>query len=121
MGWCSPGDVVGEHVYFTRVDRANHTIDHPFRLDVASDHVIPASPEMYADDLKSHPRALVIGDSWQTGTPTDGTWLTFQVVGSRIRDKIKWQPVRALDAVGGAVLSGVAALLVAWALGVALS
>jgi S1-C subfamily serine protease len=44
-----------------------------------------------------------------------------QVVGSRIRDRIRWQPVRALDAVGGAVLSGAAALLVAWALGVALS
>jgi S1-C subfamily serine protease len=45
----------------------------------------------------------------------------FQVVGARIRDRITWQPVRALDAVGGAALSGVAALLVAWALGVALS
>ena len=45
----------------------------------------------------------------------------FQVVGVRLREQITWQPVRALDAVGGAVLSGVAALLVAWALGVALS
>jgi S1-C subfamily serine protease len=45
----------------------------------------------------------------------------FQVGGARLRDKITWQPVRALDAVGGAALSGAAALLVAWALGVALS
>ena len=45
----------------------------------------------------------------------------FQVAGARLRDKITWQPVRALDAVGGAALSAVAALLVAWALGVALS
>ncbi len=44
-----------------------------------------------------------------------------QVGGARIRDKITWQPVRALDAVGGALLSGAAALIVAWALGVALS
>jgi S1-C subfamily serine protease len=44
-----------------------------------------------------------------------------QVGGARLRDQITWQPVRALDAVGGAVLSGAAALLVAWALGVALS
>ncbi len=44
-----------------------------------------------------------------------------QLGGARIRDQITWQPVRALDAVGGAVLSGAAALLVAWALGVALS
>jgi S1-C subfamily serine protease len=44
-----------------------------------------------------------------------------QVGGARLRDKITWQPARAVDAVGGAVLSGAAALLVAWALGVALS
>jgi len=52
-----------------------------------------------------------------TSTGTAG----FQLGGARIRDRITWQPVRALDAVGGALLSGVAALLVAWALGVALS
>jgi S1-C subfamily serine protease len=45
----------------------------------------------------------------------------FQVVGARLRDKITWQPARAVDAVGGAALSAVAALIVAWALGVALS
>ena len=44
-----------------------------------------------------------------------------QVGGARLRDRIPWQPVRSLDAAGGAVLSGAAALLVAWALGVALS
>jgi S1-C subfamily serine protease len=45
----------------------------------------------------------------------------FQYAGSRIRNRITWQPVRALDAVGGAALSAVAVLLVAWALGVAVS
>ncbi len=44
-----------------------------------------------------------------------------QFVGSRIRDKIRWQPIRAVDAVGGAALSVVAVLVVAWALGVAVS
>ena len=44
-----------------------------------------------------------------------------QFGGSRIRDRIRWQPVRALDAVGGAVLSACAVLLVSWALGVAVS
>ena len=43
-----------------------------------------------------------------------------QFVGSRIRAKITWQPVRALDAVGGAALSVVAVLVVTWALGVAI-
>ena len=45
----------------------------------------------------------------------------FQYGGSRLRDQIHWQPFRAVDAVGGAALSAVAVLLVAWALGVAIA
>ncbi|MFC7496869.1 MULTISPECIES: MarP family serine protease [unclassified Nocardioides] len=45
----------------------------------------------------------------------------FQFAGARIRERITWQPARAVDAVGGALLSAVAVLLVAWALGVAIS
>jgi S1-C subfamily serine protease len=44
-----------------------------------------------------------------------------QFAGSRIRDQIRWQPVRAIDAVGGAALSVAAVLVVSWALGVAVS
>jgi S1-C subfamily serine protease len=44
-----------------------------------------------------------------------------QLAGARIRERITWQPVRALDAAGGAALSALAVLLVAWALGVAVS
>src|ERR671910_831324 len=36
-----------------------------------------------------------------------------QLAGARIRERITWQPVRALDAAGGAVLSALAVLLVA--------
>ena len=46
---------------------------------------------------------------------------SLQYAGARIRDRITWQPIRALDAVGGAALSAVAVLLVAWALGVAIT
>ena len=45
----------------------------------------------------------------------------FQFAGTRIRAKITWQPIRAVDAVGGAALSVVAVLVVAWMLGVAIS
>jgi S1-C subfamily serine protease len=38
-----------------------------------------------------------------------------------MRNQIRWQPVRALDAVGGAALSVVAVLVVSWMLGVAVS
>ena len=44
-----------------------------------------------------------------------------QFAGAKIPDRITWQPIRALDAVGGAPLSAAAVLLVAWALGVAIS
>jgi S1-C subfamily serine protease len=44
-----------------------------------------------------------------------------QFAGSRLRSRITWQPVRALDAVGGAALSVVAVLVVTWALGVAVT
>ena len=44
-----------------------------------------------------------------------------QFAGSRIRARITWQPIRAVDAIGGAALSMVAVLVVAWMLGVAIS
>jgi S1-C subfamily serine protease len=44
-----------------------------------------------------------------------------QYAGTRVREQITWQPVRALDAVGGAALSVVAVLIVTWMLGVAVS
>ncbi|MFC6153890.1 MarP family serine protease [Nocardioides yefusunii] len=44
-----------------------------------------------------------------------------QWLGAKLRSRITWQPVRAVDAVGGAALSAVAVLLVAWILGVAIS
>jgi S1-C subfamily serine protease len=44
-----------------------------------------------------------------------------QYAGARVRDRIRWRPVRFVDAVGGAALSAAAVLLVAWALGVAVS
>src|SRR4051812_33504948 len=44
-----------------------------------------------------------------------------QYAGAKVRERIRWQPVRFVDAVGGAALSALAVLLVAWALGVAIS
>ncbi|MEQ6902236.1 MarP family serine protease [Nocardioides sp. YIM 152588] len=44
-----------------------------------------------------------------------------QFLGAKVRERVTWQPARVLDAVGGAALSAVAVLLVAWALGVAIS
>ncbi len=43
------------------------------------------------------------------------------LAGGAIRRHVTWHPARAVDAAGGAVLSAAAALVVAWALGVAVS
>ncbi|UYM07765.1 MarP family serine protease [Solicola gregarius] len=42
-------------------------------------------------------------------------------VGTHLRDQITWNPARSIDAVGGAVLSVVAVLVIAWCLGYAVS
>ncbi|MCX6396294.1 MAG: MarP family serine protease [Propionibacteriales bacterium] len=44
-----------------------------------------------------------------------------QYAGAKVRDKITWQPIRAVDAVGGGALSVIAVLTVTWMLGVAVS
>ena len=44
-----------------------------------------------------------------------------QYGGVRVRDEITWQPARIVDALGGSLLSAAAVLVVAWALGVAVS
>lgn len=44
-----------------------------------------------------------------------------QFAGAKVRDTITWQPIRAVDAVGGGALSVVAVLTVTWMLGVAVS
>lgn len=103
---CGPDDVIGEHVYFTsQASSSKRLIDHQFRLDVTSDQVIPVNPQMYADDLRTHSRALVIGDSWQTGNLTDGEYLTFSVAGSRLVPLVDVDservPSRAFDAATG--------------------
>jgi len=43
------------------------------------------------------------------------------VLGSRLRNKMTWRPVKAVDALGGAALAAVSVLIVSWVLGVAVS
>lgn len=43
------------------------------------------------------------------------------LLGSRLRNRISWKPVRAVDALGGAALAAVSVLVVSWVLGVAVS
>jgi len=43
------------------------------------------------------------------------------LLGSKLRRKISWRPVKAIDALGGAALAAASVLIVSWVLGVAVS
>jgi S1-C subfamily serine protease len=43
------------------------------------------------------------------------------LVGTKVRNRLSWKPIRFLDALGGAVLAAASVLIVAWVLGVAVS
>jgi hypothetical protein len=58
-----------------------------YRFDVTTGHLSATNPQSYAEDVRSHPRGLVVGDTWQTGTPTEGIYNQFLVVGSRLVTK----------------------------------
>ena len=70
------------------LDQATGLVEHQFRFDVTSGEVRRAGQQMYLDDLRAQPRTLVIGDTWQTGTPTAGMGGNdpryFRLAGSRL-------------------------------------
>ena len=111
LNGCRPDGIIGEHVYFTHSNQAGRLIDRQFRLDLTGDKVTQAGPAVYAEDLRTHSRALVIGDSWRAGTLTaahsavDG--VGFRVVGSRLVPTAYVQasdetvPTRVFDAATG--------------------
>jgi hypothetical protein len=69
--FCELVDVTSDSVYF---DRGVYVgFPRPdYRFDLAANRVHPSTPEEYAEDLKSHPRGLILGDDWQSGTPITG-------------------------------------------------
>jgi hypothetical protein len=54
---CLPGAIVGDRVYISR------------RGFLVSPDGEPAAPA-FAQDIRDNPRGLVVGDTWETGTPT---------------------------------------------------
>ena len=68
---CELVDVTSERVYF---DRGVYT-GYPrpeYRFDVSDNRLRASTEQEYAEDLRSHPRGLVLGDAWKTGTATTG-------------------------------------------------
>lgn len=82
---CWLDGMIGKLVYFTRNYSPGNDRPSRFRaytFDVATGQVVAASAQKYTDNLRNDPRALVVGDSWRTGTRM--TSLDFDVVGSRL-------------------------------------
>ncbi len=84
---CGLVAVVGNHVYLTR-DRtcdADHcrAIHRFLAYDVTTGELDPSSPRAYADDLRSRPRALVVGEDRQSGE-VNGVRQSFRVAGRRL-------------------------------------
>ncbi len=78
--------------------------------------VTPLLLDGYSPSLAVTVAALVVVLALGLGGQAAGAF-----IGAQIRSRVTWQPARALDALGGAALSVVAMLLIAWVLGVAVS
>jgi hypothetical protein len=73
--------VTSDYVYFDRGDYVGWPRP-DYRFGVTTHHLEATTPESHAEDLRSHPRGLVVGNSWQRGRPTDAIDQRFWVDGS---------------------------------------
>ena len=73
---CYVDAIIADHVYLTRY------VGTPLEFDMTTGRL--TEDRSYAQDIRDNPRGLVIGDSWQTGRPTDAIGQPFWVSGSRL-------------------------------------
>jgi hypothetical protein len=80
---CGLTAVVGDHVYVTKTQYSRAGVG-LVMFDVTNRHESPVTEQAYTDDITSQPRQLVVGDSPQTGSLTDGIGQIFNVTGARL-------------------------------------
>lgn len=80
-GWCLFDAIIGDHIYFS--SGSTRSADH-LMFDVTTGRTSTATHQSYAEDVRSHPRGLVLGDSAQSGEPTSGIGLAFHLDGARL-------------------------------------
>ena len=68
---CAPDAIVGQHVYFGHFGDDGQLAAHELRFDVTRGQVERAGQGVYDDDLRSQPRQLVVGDTWESGDPVE--------------------------------------------------
>lgn len=106
---CYVDAVIGDHVYFTwtHYPHGGHVVVTPLEFEMATGRVSKVNlvhragvedevAQSYLDDIRSHPRGLLIGDSWETGTPTP-LGPGFSVVGKRLVPSSDGPPISAFD------------------------
>jgi hypothetical protein len=85
---CELVDVTADYVYFNR----GVYVSHPrpdYRFGVMTHELRASTPQLYAEDLISHSRGLVVGDSWRHSTASNGVGQAFTAIGSRLVPR--WQ------------------------------
>jgi hypothetical protein len=83
--FCELTGVVGDHVYISVSTKNSASGDERLvRFDSSSGREQDVSANSYAADIRSHPRGLVFGSTWRTGTATRGLGEGFDVIGSRL-------------------------------------
>lgn len=119
--------IIGEHLYVNRGDVRPGKLgyfDQGLMLDLATGqfttvtgwrptwnaggqipHSAEEDPGAYLDDIRSNPRGLVIGDTWQTGEPNSGIGQYFEVIGSQLIPQVNidsdLHSAKAFDAATG--------------------
>jgi hypothetical protein len=90
---CTLDAVIGEHVYFTslsyRHGGTGRAVSRKLMFDVSTRLTSTPTARSYPEDVTTHSRGLVIGDSWSTGTATGGIDQNFAVVGSTLVPQVR--------------------------------
>ncbi len=93
LGTCTLDDVIAGHVYFTytfyRQGGTGRVASRNLMFDVATKRTSTPTPQSYSDDVTTHSRGLVVGDSWPTGTASDGIGQDFVVVASKLLPQVR--------------------------------
>jgi hypothetical protein len=102
---CTPEAIIGDHLYIGTVDHKGWLTEHALSLDLTTGKVGRAGEAVFARDLMTGPRALVVGESWGAGTAADrvdfraeGRRLT---PGTRTPEGSRFRATRAFDTATG--------------------
>ncbi len=80
---CELVDVTADYVYFNRGVYTGYPRPE-YRFGVTTHDLRASTPQLYAEDLISHPRGLAVGDTWQNSTANNGIGQTFSAIDSQL-------------------------------------